>query len=425
MMSSQIVPQGYKQTKVGVIPEEWEVVKLGEIITLLTDYHANGAYEKLKENVELLSSENYAIMIRTTNFEKNNFVDNLIYVREDAYNYLKKSKVYENDIIINKIANAGATYLMPKLKKPVSLAMNLFLLRLNNKVHEKFIYIQIKQREQYLRILASGTTTKTITKKDVRGFKIPLPPLKVQQKIAQILTTWDDAISKQEALIKAKEELKKGLMQRLLSGEVRFSGFDGEWEEVRLEDLCNITRGASPRPIKKYMTNDVNGVNWLKIGDIDKEAKYITKTKENITLEGSHKSRKIEPNDFILSNSMSFGRPYISKISACIHDGWLLLRNKNKKMLLDTYLYEILSSNLIKKQFLMMAAGSGVKNLKSETVRGTRIPLPTIEEQQKIAQILTLSDKEIDLLKDELDALKEQKRGLMQGLLSGGVRVMI
>ena len=211
----------FKDSELGRIPESWEVVTLNNIISLLTDYHANGSYEKLKENVELLEEENYAVMIRTTNFENNNFENNLIYITEHAYNYLKKSKVNENDIVINKIANAGATYIMPKISKPVSLAMNLFLLKLIDTVDNKFIYLQIKKREENLKALASGTSTKTITKNDVKNFIIALAPIEEQKQIAEILSTVDNKLENLKEKKLFFQELKKGLMQKLLTGEVR------------------------------------------------------------------------------------------------------------------------------------------------------------------------------------------------------------
>lgn len=118
------------------------IVKLGSILDILTDYHANGAYKKLKENVELLDSPDFAVMIRTTNFEQNQFDSSLKFITEKAYNFLAKSKVFPGDIIMNKIANAGSCYLMPDLNKPVSLAMNLFLLRVNSEAaNPTYVYI--------------------------------------------------------------------------------------------------------------------------------------------------------------------------------------------------------------------------------------------------------------------------------------------
>ena len=161
----------------------YKTVKLGELLELLTDYHANGAYEKLKENVELLDEPDYAVMIRTTNFEQNNFSSSLKYINEHAYNFLAKSKVYPNDIIMNKIANAGSSYLMPDLKRPVSLAMNLFLLRVKEDVvNPIYLYMYLKLNETYVKSFANGSVTKTITKDAVRNLEIKLPESRVRRK---------------------------------------------------------------------------------------------------------------------------------------------------------------------------------------------------------------------------------------------------
>ncbi|MGL2434370.1 restriction endonuclease subunit S [Helicobacter pylori] len=171
-----------------------QIVKLGDILEVLTDYHSNGSYKTLKENVTLLEQPNFAIMIRTTNFEKNDFRKNLIYINQQAYNFLSKSKVLHQDILINKIANAGAVYFMPRLDKPVSLGMNLFLLRIKKNYNKYFIFCILKYNEKRLRLMAKGTTTKTITKDDIKMFQILLPPLETQQKIARTLSILDQKI---------------------------------------------------------------------------------------------------------------------------------------------------------------------------------------------------------------------------------------
>ena len=166
---------------------KFEMVKLGGLLELLTDYHANGAYKKLKANVELLDKPDYAVMIRTTNFEQNDFSSNLKYINKHAYEFLAKSKVYPNDIIMNKIANAGSSYFMPDLKAPVSLAMNLFLLRVNTDlVNPIYLYIYLKINERYVKSFANGSVTKTITKDAVRNLEIQLPDRKTQDQIADI-----------------------------------------------------------------------------------------------------------------------------------------------------------------------------------------------------------------------------------------------
>lgn len=156
------------------------------------------------------------------------------------------------------------------------------------------------------------------------------------------------------------------------------------WRWIRLGWAMEIERGGSPRPIKAYMTEDANGVNWIKIGDVEKDGKYIYSTKEKIKPEGEKKSRKVYPGDFLLTNSMSFGRPYIAKIEGCIHDGWLLLRNSKQIFDLD-YLYWLLSSKYAYNQFVQKASGATVDNLNKDKVASAIIPLPPLAEQRRIA----------------------------------------
>ena len=124
-------------------------------------------------------------------------------------------------------------------------------------------------------------------------------------------------------------------------------------------------------------------MNWIKIGDAEVGGKFITQTNERITPEGAAKSRRVKPGDFILSNSMSFGRPYIMAIEGCIHDGWLLLRDFAKELDSD-FLYSILGSSVVLEQFERAATGGVVNNLNSELVRNVRIPLPPLATQQAI-----------------------------------------
>lgn len=191
---------------------KWQKIKLGNILTVLTDYHANGSYKKLKANVELLDKPDYAIMIRTTNFEKNDFEQDLKYIKKSAYEFLKKSIVKPGDILMNKIANAGSVYYMPDLHRPVSLAMNLFLLRTEeNKSNQKFIYYYLKNREIYIKQFANGTTTKTITKESVRNIKISLPPLLIQNKITSLISALDAKIELNNRINAELEAMAKTL----------------------------------------------------------------------------------------------------------------------------------------------------------------------------------------------------------------------
>lgn len=135
-----------------------------------------------------------------------------------------------------------------------------------------------------------------------------------------------------------------------------------EWEALSLGEHSQIFRGGSPRPIQEFLTTSDTGVNWIKIGDVDADAKYITATEEKIIPEGVSRSRMVYEGDLILSNSMSYGRPYIMNIQGCIHDGWLVIQKYDKAFDRD-YLYYALSSNLTMQQYIAMAAGSSVQNL--------------------------------------------------------------
>jgi type I restriction enzyme S subunit len=165
------------------------------------------------------------------------------------------------------------------------------------------------------------------------------------------------------------------------------SGYSENWEKVKLEDLCLIERGGSPRPISNFLTKDLNGINWIKIGDAIINSKYINNTNEKIISEGSKYSRKVNKGDFILSNSMSFGRPYILNIDGCIHDGWLVLSDFSDKINKD-FLYYVLSSSIVKKHFESEARGAIVKNLNIDIVKNVIIPLPELTVQERIAKII-------------------------------------
>lgn len=168
-----------------------------------------------------------------------------------------------------------------------------------------------------------------------------------------------------------------------------------DWKIKTLDELCHIARGGSPRPIKQFITNAPDGVNWIKISDASSSSKYIYETKEKIKPNGIKHSRLVNEGDFILSNSMSFGRPYIMRTSGCIHDGWLVLKDKSGLFYQD-YLYYFLGSNTTYKQFDILAAGSTVRNLNIALVRGVKVTLPPLPEQKRIVAILDEAFEGID-----------------------------
>ena len=180
---------------------------------------------------------------------------------------------------------------------------------------------------------------------------------------------------------------------------------NSKWEYKKIGDVCIVERGGSPRPIDQYITDADDGINWIKIGDTG-ESMYITTTAQKIRPEGMKKSRYVKPGDFLLSNSMSFGRPYILKIDGCIHDGWLVLRDKNE-IFDKRFLYYYLSSKSTYQKFKAMVVGGVVNNLNSEMVRKVDVPVPVRNEQVQIADLLDKLGSMIDMRQQQLQKLDE------------------
>ena len=193
----------------------WQKSSMGEYMTVLTDFSSNGSYKMLDSTVTMYDEPNYAYMVRTIDLENKDYKNNIKYITEDAYNFLSKSKVYPNDIIMNKIGSAGKVYIMPDVGMPVSLGRNAFLFRFNDKIYPVFIYYLLSSEygvneiQQYIR----GAVTKTITKDDVRKIKIIVPPIDLQNKFVEFVKQIDKQKLEYEKSLKKLEELQSALMQ--------------------------------------------------------------------------------------------------------------------------------------------------------------------------------------------------------------------
>lgn len=196
---------------------------------------------------------------------------------------------------------------------------------------------------------------------------------------------------------------------------IRFKGFEEDWEQCKLGEVVVIERGGSPRPIEKFVTESNDGLNWIKIGDAPVQGRYITKTSEKIKESGLSKTRQVFPGDLILSNSMSFGKPYIMGIEGCIHDGWLVIKNKNNVFDLK-FLCHMLSTEYLFNQYKMFAAGSTVNNLNKELVGNASVRFPNMLEQRKIGKYLEFLDHLITLHQRKLEKLKTIKKSMLENL---------
>lgn len=244
----------------------------------------------------------------------------------------------------------------------------------------------------------------SMTQSYLKRLRIPVPPLELQREIVRVLDKFTQLEAELEAELDARRVQYDYYAGKLLT-------IDEGVRRVRIGDLATIVRGASPRPIQKFITDDPEGVPWIKIGDVPADSKYITSTAQRVTLEGAAKSRRVLPGDFLLSNSMSFGRPYVSQIEGYIHDGWLAISAFGDSFERD-YLYYLLRSAPVQEEFARRAGAGTVKNLNADIVRSVVIPVPPRAEQKRVIELLDRFDALVnDLnigLPAELNARRKQ-----------------
>ena len=196
--------------------KEWTVSTLGEYMTLLTDFSANGSYELLDSNVVMYDEPNYAVMVRTTDLEAGNLTDGVKYIDQTAYELLSKSKLYGGELIMNKIGSAGKIYIMPQIDKPASLGRNAFMFRFDDRINMFYLYALlssdygIKEIQQYVR----GAVTKTITKESTRSIRVIVPPIELQEQFAAFVEQTDKSKFEIQQSLEKLEILKKSLMQQ-------------------------------------------------------------------------------------------------------------------------------------------------------------------------------------------------------------------
>ena len=283
----------------------------------------------------------------------------------------------------------------------------------SEKILAKFIFYFIPEALQRINDKTAFSTVKHLSSKQVNAILLPNLPLSEQQSIVDYL---DSAFAKINAM-KANAEKALNEAKALFQASLKEMLEPKEgWEEKRIDEICTIARGGSPRPIKDFITNSPEGLNWIKIGDTDMGGKYIYSTKEKIKPEGLKKSRWVEVDEFLLSNSMSFGRPYILKTNGCIHDGWLVLRDYQKYLNID-FFYYVLSSENVQKQFRIKAQGSTVSNLNTDRVASVIIYVPTIERQQSIVATLDSLKSKVDRLQENYNKISQECDALKQAIL--------
>ncbi|WP_414487284.1 restriction endonuclease subunit S [Stenotrophomonas maltophilia] len=259
---------------------------------------------------------------------------------------------------------------------------------------------------------AKGAKMPRGDKARILEYKIPIPcpsnpsrSLEIQAEIVRVLGAFTELIDELNVELAARKKQYNYYRDRLLN----FDEGEAEWKT--LGDVALIQRGASPRPISKFITEDETGVPWIKIGDTTPGSKYVNGTAQKITQEGARSSRVLDKGDFILSNSMSFGRPYILGISGAIHDGWASI-SKFSNVLSSHFLYHYLSSSSVKSYWAGKINSGSVSNLNADIIKALPVPVPSLAQQNRIAALLdkfdALTNSVAEGLPREIELRKKQ-----------------
>lgn len=287
-----------------------------------------------------------------------------------------------------QVASTGYCVLRPK----ADLILTNFLFHLLG-TDAFYAYVEANERGSAYPAIPDGV---------VKKFRIPVPPLEVQHEIVKVLDSYTELEVGLGAELEAELDARKLQYEYYRDALLAFPESAGV-QRIPMGEVSTIARGASPRPIQSFLTGAESGVPWIKIGDVGAGDKFITRTGQYVTPEGAQKSRRVHPGDFVMSNSMSFGRPYISKIEGCIHDGWLSISDFAESFLPD-FLYHLLRSRMVQAEFSRRAGAGTVQNLNASIVRSVIVPVPPLDEQMRVVEILDSFEELVKNLAEELPA---------------------
>lgn len=382
------IPQGYKATALGIIPQEWEVKKLGEVGKLLSgltytpsNIQSDGILVLRSSNIQngvLAFDDN--VYVKVSSYTPVKAGDILICVRNGSQNLIGKTA-----LITQEAEGCAFGAFMAVFRSPIS--KYVFYL-LGTELYRKYIFRNL------------GATINSINGSDLKKFRFPFPPLAEQRKIAEVLGVWDEAIEKQARLIEKLALRKRALMQRLLSAKLRLPGFSEPWQKVKLGDICNITTG-------KIDANamESNGIYpfFTCAKEIYRINKYAFDT-EALLISGN--GEYVGYIHYCKGKFNAYQRTYVlDKFKANIF-----------------YVKHALQYHL-PKRILQTKSNSNTPYIVIGTLQDMIISEPSIKEQTAIAEVLTAADREIELAKEKLERLRRQKRGLMQQLLTGKKRI--
>ena len=377
----------------------WEQRRLGEIANRVTRKNQN-----LESTLPLTISAQYGLI------DQNEFFDKRIASKDVSGYYLLKKGEFAYNKSYSSDAPWGAVKRLDRYENGVLSTLYIVFDLINkDKTDSDFIvsyYDTDRWYKEVQAIAAEGARNHgllNISPNDFFETELIIPKsFFEQQAIGAYFKNLDRLITLHQRKLEKLHNIKKSMLEKIFPKngsnfpEIRFKGFTDAWEQRRFSELVLIERGGSPRPIDEFITDSPDGLNWVKIGDAPEQGNYITKTAEKIKPDGLSKTRQVQPGDLILSNSMSFGKPYIMAINGCIHDGWLLIRDTENRFDLK-FLCHMLGTTQMLEQYKSLAAGSTVNNLNKELVGNTIVNIPNKAEQMVIGGYFEFLDRLITL----------------------------
>lgn len=402
-----------------MVPSGWEENTLIALLDKIIDYRGQSV-PKAESGVPLITARN-------VRFGHLDFTSQE-YVNEDHYEgWMTRGIPRPGDILFTTEAPLGMVCRYPEVGK-YAVAQRTVTLRVSNKLHSDFLlYTLLSERGQRsIANRSSGSTAKGIKSSELKKIKIAYPPsIPEQQKIAKILSTWDKAINTTEALIDNSKQQKKALMQQLLTGKKRFSGFEGEWEDIELGHICH-------RVTEKNKGQSTNVVTISAQQGLIRQEEFFKKSVASATLDNYFILKK---GQFAYNKSYSKGYPMgaikrLNRYEDAVVTSLYICFEVTQKFDTDIhFLEQYFESGLLNRGLTKVAAeggrAHGLLNVKPSDFMALKLKIPSYQEQHRIAAVLTNADKETELLEQQLAALKQEKKALMQQLLTGKRRVKV